>query len=153
MGRELTIRQRKFCDYYVECGNATEAAIKAGYAPKYAGANTDKLLKNTKLKKLIDARLEELSKTTIADAEEVLMYLTAVLRGEETEKIPIGMGEGAQRLIDKEPSIKDRMRAGELIGKRHGIFIDRLQADVDAEFKISFDYGDVDDDGDDVDED
>lgn len=78
----LNIRQRAFADYYLECGNASEAAVKAGYSSKYAATNADKLLKNTKIQKYMQKRLEELENSRIATIEEVLEFYTSVMRGE-----------------------------------------------------------------------
>ncbi|WP_243169617.1 terminase small subunit, partial [Enterococcus faecalis] len=90
----MTEKQKRFCDFYIETGNATQAAIKAGYSSKYANTNASKLLQNTTIKQYIDERLAELKNERTADAQEVLEYLTAVMRGEYKEATLIGVGEG-----------------------------------------------------------
>lgn len=139
----LTIKQKAFADYYIELGNATEAAIKAGYSPKYAGQNADKLLKNTKIRTYIDERLKEIEDARIADAAEVLKYLTAIMRNELTEEVVVveGGGEGYSyaRTVEKDISARDRNKAAELLGKRYGLFTDKLGLDVSIPVVISGD--------------
>ncbi|BBM15573.1 terminase small subunit [Enterococcus mundtii] len=123
---KLTEKQKRFCDYYVELGNATQAAIKAGYSKKTANKIGSENLAKPDLRTYIDKRLEEMENKRTADAQEVLEYLTAVMRGEETEEILIGIGEGAQAKIDIYVGAKDRLKAAELLGKRHALFTDKV---------------------------
>ena len=94
--------------------------------------------------------MAEKEKELIADQDEVLKYLTSVLRGksQSTEIIVEGVGDGCSeaRTILKEPSEKDRLKAAELLGKRYGLYTDKVEADVDMELNITVDYGDVDED-------
>lgn len=122
----MTPRQQKFCDEYLISGNATDAAIKAGYSPKTAKSIGQRLLTFVDLKQYIDAELEKLHSAKIADAEEVMKYLTAVMRGEHTEEIPLLCGDGCQELTQKEVGAKERLKAAELIGKRYGLFTDKV---------------------------
>lgn len=141
---KLTIKQKRFADEYIISGNATQSAIKAGYSKKYAATNTDKLLKNTNIKNYIDERLKELEDKAIAKQEEVLQYLTSVMRGEHEEEVLYGIGEGVQSTRHVEVGAKDRIKAAELLGKRYRLFTDKveLDADVDMELNIKVDYGD-----------
>lgn len=141
---KLTLKQQHFADEYIISGNATQSAIKAGYSKKYAATNTDKLLKNTNIKNYIDERLKELEDKAIAKQEEVLQYLTSVMRGEHEEEVLYGMGEGMQGKTHIEVSAKDRIKTAELLGKRYRLFTDKveLDADVDMELNIKVDYGD-----------
>lgn len=134
----LTVKQKKFADEYIITGNATESAIKAGYSKKYANTNASKLLQNTTLKLYVDERLAELDSEKIADQKEVLQYLTSVMRGKETEQTLRGMGEGYQQLIDIEVGATQRIRAAELIGKRHSMWTDK----VDVSGSVVFITGD-----------
>jgi phage terminase small subunit len=77
---KLTEKQKRFIDYYVETGNATEAAILAGYSEKTAKQIGSENL--SKLDSYIKERLKPIDNKRIADADEVLQYLTAVMRGE-----------------------------------------------------------------------
>lgn len=141
---KLTLKQQHFADEYIISGNATQSAINAGYSKKYAATNTDKLLKNTNIKNYIDERLKELEDKAIAKQEEVLQYLTSVMRGEHEEEVLYGMGEGMQGKTHIEVSAKDRIKAAELLGKRYRLFTDKveLDADVDMELNVKVDYGD-----------
>ena len=141
---KLTIKQKRFADEYIISGNATQSAIIAGYSKKYAATNTDKLLKNTNIKNYIDERLKELEDKAIAKQEEVLRYLTSVMRGEHEEEVLYGVGEGVQSTRHVEVGAKDRIKAAELLGKRYRLFTDKveLDADVDMELNIKVDYGD-----------
>lgn len=122
----MTPRQRKFCDEYLISGNATDAAIKAGYSPKTAKSIGQRLLTFVDLKQYIDTELEKLHSAKIADAQEVLEYLTAVMRGEHTEQVLKLAGDGIQTITDIEVSAKERIKAAELIGKRYGMFTDKV---------------------------
>lgn len=138
----MNTRQRKFCDEYLISGNATDAAIKAGYSPKTAKSIGQRLLTFVDLKQYIDAELDKLHSAKIADAQEVLEYLTAVMRGEHTEQVLKLAGDGIQTITDIEVSAKERLKAAELLGKRYGLYTDKVEQDVDLELHITVDYGD-----------
>ena len=128
---KLNIKQKRFADEYLICSNATEAAKKAGYSEKTAKQQGQRLLTNVDLKNYIDERLKILESEKIAQADEVMQYLTKVMRGEETEETIVveGQGDGISeaRKIKKEVSPKDKLKAAELLGKRYGLFTDRVQ--------------------------
>lgn len=123
---KLTLKQQRFCDFYITLGNATQAAIKAGYSKKTAKAIGAENLAKPYLRAYIDEILEAQANERQADAAEVLEYLTAVMRGEHTEQTLIGLGEGAQGKTSIEVGAKDRLKAAELLGKRHALFTDKL---------------------------
>lgn len=127
---KITAKQQRFCDEYLIDLNATQAAIRAGYSSKYANTNASKLLQITTVKEFIKKRMDEKEKNLIADQDEVLRYLTSVLRGESqsTEIVVEGKGEGRSeaRTMQKEPSEKDRLKAAELLGKRYGIYTENV---------------------------
>lgn len=131
---KLTVKQKRFCDEYIKTGNATEAAINAGYSRNYANAQSYKLLENVGIKNYIDERLKELEDTAIADAEEVLKYLTRIMRNEETEQVVVTENVGdyisEARVINKELSAKDKIKAAELLGKRYRLFVDKVEKDT-----------------------
>lgn len=77
---KLNARQKAFCEYYVASGNATEAAIKAGYKEKYAGVNADKLLKNTNIQKYIEELQEKAKGNRIMTAIERREFLTSMIK-------------------------------------------------------------------------
>mgnify|MGYP000644764437 FL=1 len=146
---KLTAKQQRFCDEYLIDLNATQAAIRAGYSPKTARMIANENLTKPYIKEYIEKRMAEKEKELIADQDEVLKYLTSVLRGksQSTEIIVEGVGDGCSeaRTILKEPSEKDRLKAAELLGKRYGLYTDKVEADVDMELNITVDYGDKND--------
>ena len=124
---KLTLKQKRFADEYIICGNATEAAIKAGYAKRSAQqVGSENLLKPV-IKSYIDKRLEELKSEKVADQQEVLEFLTSVMRGEKTEQTLCSIGELGQQVIDIDIGAKDRIKAAELIGKRHRLWTDKQE--------------------------
>lgn len=131
----LTEKQKRFIDYYVETGNATEAARKAGYSEKTSYSIGHENLKKPEIKSAIDARLKELEEMRVADAREVLIHLTAAMRGEIEEEIPVvegcGNGVSKSRIIKKHISAHDRLRAAEMLMKRYGL----LLSDIEREEK------------------
>lgn len=130
----MTDKQRKFCDEYLIDCNATRA-YKVAYPniknDNVASAAGTRLLGNVKIKAYIEARLEEMSSAKVASAEEVMKYLTSVMRGEHTEQIPLLIGEGIQKLADKDIGAKERLKAAELLGKRYGLFTDKVNLEVE----------------------
>lgn len=147
---KLTDKQKIFCDEYIISLNATQAAIKAGYAEKTAYAIGAENLKKPKIQSYISERMEQKESSLIATQDEVLQYLTSVLRGESqtTDTLLVGIGDGYQEVqeVEKKPSEKDRLKAAELLGKRYGLYTDKVSADVDMSLDISIDYGDGDED-------
>lgn len=127
---KLNERQRRFADEYIINANATDAAIKAGYSSKYANTNASKLLQNTTIKSYIDERLAQLASEKIATQEEVLTYLTSVMRGETQEQTLCSIGELGQQVIDIDVGAKDRIKAAELLGKRHRLWTDKVETDI-----------------------
>lgn len=127
---KLTEKQKRFADEYIISGNATQSAIKAGYSKKTARFVGAENLTKPNIKNYIDERLEELKSERTADAQEVLEYLTSVMRGNETEEVLIGVGEGMQSTVQKEVGAKDRLKAAELLGKRFALFTDKTEVAV-----------------------
>ena len=126
----LTAKQRKFCDEYLISGNATDAAIKAGYSPRTAKQIGAENLTKPDLREYIDAELERLHSEKIADADEIMRYLTSVVRGESESEVVvtelIGDGCSEARCMKKAPDEKERLKAAELLGKRYGMFSDKV---------------------------
>lgn len=143
---KLTIKQQRFADEYIISGNATEAAMKAGYAKKAAYQQGAENLKKPHIREYIDERLEAINSAKIADQEEVLQYLTAVMRGETESTVVVVEGDGdgvsRARLIDKNPDEREKLKAAELLGKRYGAFTDKVS--VDGNIAVEFvGYDDV----------
>lgn len=142
---KLTEKQKRFCDYFIETGNATEASIRSGYSPKTARCIGRENLAKPVLRKYIDERLQAKEDARIAKQDEVLIFLTSVMRGEVVEKIPISSGD-VQELRDKPLDGKDRIKAAELLGKRYAIWTDRQQLEGTIGVQIIDDIGAGDED-------
>lgn len=142
----MTAKQKRFCTEYLIDLNATQAAIRAGYSEKTAYSMGQRMLKNVETKKYIDQQLKQLKNEKTADAQEVLEYLTAVMRGEQKEQVPLLVGEGVQKLVQKDVSVKDRLKAAELIGKRYALFTEKMELQSETTVQIVDDIpeGDVD---------
>lgn len=147
---KLTAKQKIFCDEYIISLNATQAAIKAGYSKKTARKIAAENLTKPVIQNYISERMEQKESSLIATQDEVLQYLTSVLRGESQtiDTVLVGIGDGYQEVqeVKKKPSEKDRLKAAELLGKRYGLYTDKISADVDMSLDISIDYGDGDED-------
>lgn len=125
---KLTEKQRRFVDYYVETGNASEAARRAGYAEKAAYRTGSENLRKPQVKAAINARLKELEDKRIAKADEVMQFLTSTLRGEiKEERIVVeGTGDGRSdaRIIKVQVSARDRLEAAKSLLKRYPMELD-----------------------------
>lgn len=115
----LTTKQKEFADEYILSGNAMQSAIKVGYSINYAKSQSHKLLENVGIKSYIDERLKEIESKKTATQQEVLEYLTSVMRGEHKEEILIGQGQGFQEITYIDVSAKDRLKAADLLNKIH----------------------------------
>ncbi|MGK0577481.1 terminase small subunit [Macrococcus capreoli] len=127
--KKLTLKQQKFADEYIISGNATQAAIKAGYSSRTAASIGDENLRKPAIKQYIDNQLEKLQSEKVASQTEVLEYLTSVMRGEMTEQTLRGEGEGYQTIDNIEVGAKDRIKAAELLGKRYGSWTEKHQVE------------------------
>ena len=109
---KLTEKQKRFIDYYIETANATESAKRAGYSEKTAkNIGAENL---TKLNFFIQKKLEEKEEDRIASQDEVLQYLTKVMRGELKDQFGL------------DASLQDRTKCAELLGKRYGTFKEKV---------------------------
>ena len=122
---KLTAKQQRFCDEYLIDLNATQAAIRAGYSKRSARQIADLNMSKHDIREYIENRMAEKEAALIANQDEVLKYLTSVLRGQSksTEIVIEGLGDGSTkaRKMEKEPSEKDKLKAAELLGKRYGL--------------------------------
>lgn len=123
---KLTLKQKRFADEYIISGNAEKSALEAGYSKNYARARASELLANVGIKSYIEKRLAELDSEKIATQDEVLQYLTSVMRGETQEQVLRSVGEFGQEVIDMDVGAKDRIKAAELLGKRHRLWTDKV---------------------------
>jgi phage terminase small subunit len=132
-GVYMTNNQRKFCDEYLIDCNATRA-YKAAY-PRIKNDNVAKsagnrLLTFVDIEEYIQTRLDEMASAKVATAEEIIQYLTSVMRGKSTSEIVVitGYGDGysTAEKVKKNPDEKERLKAAELLGKRYGLFTEKV---------------------------
>ena len=129
----MTEKQKRFCDEYLIDLNGTRA-YKAAYpsvkSDHTATVNAGRLLTNADVRAYLDAELEKLHNAKTADVQEVMEYLTAVLRGESSASVVVVEGEGdgcsSAKIVQKPPDEKERLKAAELLGKRFGMFTDKV---------------------------
>lgn len=140
MGK-MTPKQKRFCDEYLIDLNATQAAIRAGYSKKTANVIGMENLTKPYLKEYIENRMAEKESELIAGQDEVLQYLTAVMRGEDKEERLTNNALGEVETIEIVVQ-GNRLKAAEMLGKRYGLFTEKVEQNVDMDLNINIDYGD-----------
>ncbi|MDE0582227.1 terminase small subunit [Planococcus sp. A6] len=160
---KLTVKQQRFADEYILTGNATQAAILAGYSEKTARSIGQENLTKPVIRTYIENRLEELRSEKVADQQEVMETLTRILRRESKEMetvvvkraatidYTLANGETAEKVvyneyaqtIELDTRNSDVNRAAELIGKRHAMWTDKAEI---TQRVIEINVGDYDDD-------
>lgn len=125
----MTEKQRLFADEYLKDLNGTRA-YKTIYTTikndNVAAVRANTLLKQKDISDYISKRLEEIHNENTADIQEVIEYLTSVLRGESASAVLMMSGNGMQKVTEKPPDEKERLKAAELLGKRFGMFKDNV---------------------------
>lgn len=116
----LTLKQKKFCEYYIQSGNAADAARKAGYSEKTANRIASENLSKPDIAKYIAKRVSEQDKTLVADADEVLRFYSSVMRGEVKDQFGL------------DASLADRLKAGDSLMKRYAATLpnEKLKAEI-----------------------
>lgn len=138
---KLTRKQEAWLDFYCSVSkmNATDAARRAGYTtPQKSGWENA-----TKLHKQIVERVEMLRNkagASIDSQQDLLEFFSAVRRGEETEQIVTNSG----KVVEVPVSMKDRIKAAELMGKTYGMFTDKKE--VSGSLNIEIGVGEYDTD-------
>jgi len=149
--KKLTAKQKRFCDEYLIDLNATQAAIRAGYSKKTAYSIGQENLKKPEISAFIEKRMAEKETALIADQDEVMRYLTAVMRRELNESVVVTLQNKTEKWVEVEGTgklkkqttteetpavvpiparLSDANKAAELIGRRYGIFKDNVKLDV-----------------------
>ena len=161
--KRLTAKQQRFCDEYLIDLNATQAAIRAGYSEKTAKQIGQENLTKPDIREYIDKRMKEKEAALIADQDEVMRYLTSVMRRELSEAVVVTLQTKTEKWVEHENTgklkkqtitedkpavvdiparLSDANKAAELLGKAYMIFTDKVQQEFDGELKITVDYGD-----------
>ena len=143
---ELNKRQKAFCDFYIESLNATESYRKA-YECGYNTARTNgaRLLTNANIKKYIDDIMRSKDESRIASQDEILQILTDIARGITEEEVVQFSQLGEELRTTRKPTIKDRMKASELLGKRYRLFVDKVEMEGSMGITIIDDIGSLED--------
>lgn len=139
----MTDRQKRFADEYLRDCNGTRA-YKVAYPnvkrDAVAATAAGRLLRNVEVRAYIDEQMEKISSEKIADAREVLEYLSSVVRGQTTAEVIVveGLGDGVSeaRRMNKAPDEKERLKAAELLGKHFGMFTDQVRLTGDVGVQI-----------------
>ena len=131
---KLNDKQKAFADYYIESLNATESYKKV-YECSYNTARTNgaRLLTNANIKKYIDEVMSAKEESRIASQDEILQILTDIARGVTEEEVVQFSQLGEELRTTRKPTIKDRMKASELLGKRYRMWIDKVEANVNQQ--------------------
>lgn len=112
----MNARQKAFADYYIETGNASEAARKAGYEESCARITAARLLTNANISQYIKERMDAQDKARIASADEVMQFYSDVIRGKIKDQFGL------------DASLNDRIKAADSLMKRYNIAEDKLRA-------------------------
>lgn len=137
--KKLTLKQQRFVDEYIISGNATQAAIKAGYSKKTANRIATENLSKPVIKTAIDKRNAEIQSEKTMDMQEVMELLASIARGETTEETVTNKGD----VIETATRNSDKLKALELIGKRFGAWTDKKE--ISGTLDIEIGMGDYDD--------
>ena len=110
----MNARQKKFCEFYAECGNAAEAARKAGYSERAARRQAARLLSNVDIQSYIAELRDKSASARIASIAQIRAFWSDVLN-------------------DTTAKTSDRLRAGELLARSAGVFIGVFTKPKDGE--------------------
>lgn len=125
-GMKLTAKQERFIQEYLIDLNATQAAIRAGYSKKSARQVGTENLSKPSIKQAIDERLRRIDDEKTADAKEIREFWTRVMRGEEKETVLRYDSDGVQVETEIDVTMKDRIKASEMLGKSFAMFTDKI---------------------------
>lgn len=125
-GMKLTAKQERFVQEYLIDLNATQAAIRAGYSKKTAGVIGVENLKKPYIREAIEEKLKQIDDEKTADAKEIREFWTRVMRGDEKETVLRYDSEGHQVETEISVSMKDRIKASEMLGKSFAMFTDKI---------------------------
>ena len=146
---KMTEKQKRFCDEYLIDLNATQAAIRAGYSEKTARAIGAENLTKPYIREYIDQRLAEKEDDLIAKQDEVMKYLTSVMRRDKKEHVVVTLSkeestyvpdengvmrkhtikEDIPEVIEIPARLTDANKAAELLGRAYGIYTDKVDVE------------------------
>ena len=139
MEKNLTKKQQRFCEEYITDCNATRAYLSVFRGCKNersASVMSTRLLANASVKAYIDAMLREKREKSMATADEVISYLTSVVRGQSESEVVVieGVSDGCSKARNhkKKPTEGERIKAAELLGKYHALFTEKHKVEIEA---------------------
>lgn len=136
--KKLSKKEEKFVIEYVRTGNATQSAINAGYSERSARQTACRMLTKDYILEAIDELVKQMNSEKIADAEEVMMLLTEIARGETKEENVVVDKAGNVSIVETRVKEKERVKALELLGKRYKLYTDKVEASVDGQVQVVF---------------
>ena len=140
---KMTAKQMRFCDEYLIDLNATQAAIRAGYSKKTAAVIAAENLTKPYISEYIKKRMEEKEDSLIAKQDEVMKFLTSVMRREQKEFVVVTLQHKTEKwvmdedtgklkkqtiteetpaVVDIPARLSDANRAADMLGKRWGLW-------------------------------
>ena len=114
----LTPKQKAFADYYIECGNSTEAARKAGYKEESCRTIGCQNLTKRNISAYIAEHMQAQNEARVASADEVLQFFSSVMRGEVKDQFGL------------DAALSDRLNAGKELMKRYAAADNSARSDV-----------------------
>ena len=163
MMAKMTAKQQRFCDEYLIDLNATQAAIRSGYSEKTARAIGNENLTKPDIKEYIEKRMAEKKAELIADQDEVMIYLSSVMRRDLKESVVVTLQNKTEKWVKDEDTgklkkqtvteespavveiparLSDANKAAELLGKAYGLYTEKVEQQMDMDLNIVVDYGD-----------
>lgn len=125
--KRMTKRQKAFADEWLKTGNAYASSVKAGYSPAYAKGHSHKLVDNIVVKSYLSERMKKIDDKVIADQQEVLETITRIVRGQEEGIALIGTGHGKQEAREVKPTVNEKLKASEMLGKLYSLWTDKVE--------------------------
>ncbi len=136
-GRKITvespigIRELRFLDKYMETGDLVLAMKEAGFegsdrSLRQKGYN---VLKKPNIAYEYNERMKRFKKKSLASSEEVMEYLTKVMRGEVKDQFGL------------DAPLAERTKAAQELAKRTIDVENRAQGQADSVVKIQIDWG------------
>ena len=144
----MTNKQRQFALEYLKDCNATAAAKRAGYSEKTAKQQGSKMLQLPEVKAFVEEEMKKLESEKVADAREIVEYLTAVIRGEIGDELYVQEGSKTAKKEVVSPT-RERNKAAELLMKHLQMFTSDVNVNIKNPITIIDDIPDEEDEDED----
>lgn len=134
---KLNDKQKEFADHYLKNGNAEESARLAGYSVRTARGHAHKMLQNVAIASYLDKRIAQKDDKLIAKQDEILELLTSIARGQTNGTALVGIGGGAQSVEQIPPTLSERTKAAELLGKRYAMWTEKKDINLSGQVGVN----------------